>query len=498
MIKKISLVVALLLAVLAAAVAVNTARQSSRQLDVMPAEPLAFDVMAAAERLASAVRLPTISYPDRPDANAEHIFRLHALLEQSYPRAHAALTREIVGGRSLLFTWQGSQPEARPIMLMAHQDVAPVAPGTEGDWTVPPFSGEIRDGFVWGRGAWDDKGNLFGIMEAVEMLLAQGFSPRQTVYLVFGHDEETGGVQGAAEIAELLRSRGVRLDFVIDEGLLITEGVLKGIDKPVALVGIAEKGFISLALTATARPGHSSMPPAATAIGMLSEALVRLEDRQMPAAIRGVAREMFETIAPEMQGLNRVLLSNLWLFGPLVKAQLEKGPSTNAMLRTTTAPTVLRAGEKENVLPGRAEAVVNFRLLPGDSREDVQNHVRRVVADEAIQVAPLGTASTEASPISPTSSASYQLISRTIRELFPDAVVAPGLMIGGTDSRHMGQIADAVYRFSPVRARSDDLPRFHGTDERVSLDNYAELIRFYHRLLTNTSGGAQASLRQQE
>lgn len=498
MIKKISLIIALLLTVLVAAIVINTVRHGSRQLDVTPVQPLALDVTAAAERLAGAVRLPTISYPDRPDANAEHFIALHAHLARSYPKVHAALQREIVGGRSLLFTWQGSQPEARPIMLMAHQDVAPVAPGTEGDWTVPPFSGEIRDGFVWGRGAWDDKGNLSGMMEAVEMLLAQGFRPRQTIYLVFGHDEETGGVHGAAAIAELLRSRGVRLDFVIDEGLLITEGVLKGIDKPVALVGIAEKGFISLALSATAQPGHSSMPPSITAVGMLSEAIVRLEDTQMPAAIRGVAKEMFETIAPEMQGFNRVLLSNLWLFGPLVKAQLEKGPSTNAMLRTTTAPTVLRAGEKENVLPGRAEAVVNFRLLPGDTREDVQDHTRRVVANEAIAVAPLGTASTEASPISPTGSASYQLINRTIREIFPDTVVAPGLMIGGTDSRHMGQIADAVYRFSPVRAGSDDLPRFHGTDERISLDNYAELIRFYHRLLTNAAGGAQPSLRQQE
>ena len=209
---------------------------------------------------------------------------------------------------------------------MAHQDVVPVAPGTEGDWEVAPFSGAQKDGFVWGRGAWDDKGNLMSIMEAVEMRVGAGFQPRQTIYLAFGHDEELGGERGARPIAALLKERGVRLRFVLDEGLLITEGVIPGLDKPAALVGVAEKGFLTVELVATATPGHSSMPPVVagtSAIGMLSEALARLEKEQMPLEIRGVAREIFESLAPEMSGLNRVLLSNLWLFRPLVESQLK-------------------------------------------------------------------------------------------------------------------------------------------------------------------------------
>lgn len=486
MLKKAVLALLALLAALLVAVAANTLRQGSRQIEAAPAAPLALDENAAAQRLAAAVRLRTISFDGRDGASAGEFRKLHALLEKSFPRAHSALKREFVNELSLLYTWPGSDPSAKPIMLMAHQDVVPIAPGTEKDWQADPFAGEIRDGFVWGRGAWDDKANLFAIFEAVETLAASGFKPRQTLYIASGHDEEIGGRQGGKAIAELLQSRGVRLDFVVDEGLLITEGVLKGLDRPAALIGTAEKGYLTLALSATATPGHSSMPPPNTAIGMLSTALARLEDRQMPAAIRGVAAEMFDTIAPEMSGANRVLLSNLWLFGPLVKRQLEQGGSTNAMLRTTTALTVVQAGNKENVLPGKADALVNFRILPGDTIDGVTAHVKAAAANEAISVAPSGHANGP-TPISPSAAPSYRLIARTVRELFPGTVVAPGLMIAATDSRHMAPIADAIYRFSPVRARSEDLPRFHGTNERISVANHAELIRFYHRLLLNAT-----------
>lgn len=486
MLRTIALALAAILAALSIAVAANTLRQSSRQLDVAPVQPVAVDANAAAQRLSAAVRLRTISRDDKTNAGTEEFRRLHALLEKSYPRAHAALKRETVAGLSLLYVWPGTDPAAKPIMLMAHQDVVPIAPGTEQNWQVDPFSGEIRDGFVWGRGSWDDKGNLCAIMEAVELLAGSGFRPRQTVYLAFGHDEEIGGEQGARAIAALLQARGVKLDFIIDEGLLITEGVLKGLDRPLALIGTAEKGYLTLALGATATPGHSSMPAPNTAIGMLSAALARLEDRQMPAAFRGVAAEMFDTIAPEMSGLNRILLSNLWLFGPLVKSRMEQGASTNAMLRTTTALTVVHAGNKENVLPGRADALVNFRILPGDTTEGVTAHVKAVVANDAVSVAKNGFFS-EPTPISPSTAPSYRLINRSIRELFPGTVVSPGLMIAATDSRHMAAIADNIYRFSPVRAKSEDLPRFHGTNERISIANHVELIGFYHRLLVNAA-----------
>ncbi|MBX3587520.1 MAG: M20 family peptidase [Ramlibacter sp.] len=488
MIKRVLLALVGVVLLLVAAVAINTLRQGSRQIDVPPAPPLAIDEKGLADKLSGAIRFKTISSHEDPQLNAEEFRKFHAYLAQRFPRVHATLQREVVGGLSLLYTWPGSDPKALPIMLMAHQDVVPIAPGTEANWKAEPFAGEIKDGFVWGRGAWDDKANLISQLEALEMLVASGFKPRQTIYLASGADEEVGGLRGAAQIARLLQSRNVKLDFVIDEGLLITDGIMPGLSRPAALIGIAEKGYLSVVMKVPATPGHSSMPPpqGSSAIAMMSAALRRLDDEQLPASIRGVAREMFETVAPEMSGFGRVALSNLWLFGPLVRAQLEKGASTNAMIRTTTALTIVNAGNKDNVLPGMAEATVNFRLLPGDTRDSVMQHVKDKAANDRFELSAL-PGSAEPSPISPTASSSYQLINRTVRSLFPEAIVAPGLMVAATDSRHFSAISDHVYRFSPVRAKPEDLSRFHGTNERIASTNLAELVRFYHQLLRNTA-----------
>ncbi|MBX3656006.1 MAG: M20 family peptidase [Ramlibacter sp.] len=492
MIKRMLLALGGLVLLLVAAVAVNTVRQGSRQIDVPAAPPLAVDEKGVADKLSGAIRFKTVSSHDDPQLNVDEFRKLHAYLEQRFPRVHATLKREVVGGLSLLYTWPGSDPKALPILLMAHQDVVPIAPGTESNWKAEPFAGEVKDGFVWGRGAWDDKANLISQLEALEMLVASGFKPRQTIYLASGADEEVGGLRGAAQIVKLLQSRNVKLDFVIDEGLLITDGIMPGLSKPAALIGIAEKGYLSVVMKVPATPGHSSMPPphGSSAIAMMSAALRRLDDEQLPATIRGVAREMFETVAPEMSGFGRVALSNLWLFGPLVQSQLEKGASTNAMIRTTTALTIVNAGNKDNVIPGMAEATVNFRLLPGDTRDSVMQHVKDKAGNDKFELSAL-PGSADPSPISPTASSSYQLINRTVRSLFPDVVVAPGLMIAATDSRHFSAISDHIYRFSPVRARAEDLSRFHGTNERIATTNLAELVRFYHQLLSNTATAPQ-------
>lgn len=323
-------------------------------------------------------------------------------------------------------------------------------------------------------------------MEAVESLLQDGFIPRQTIYLAFGHDEEVSGLQGAKQIAGVLQSRGIRLDYILDEGLLITEGILKGLNPAAALIGIAEKGYATVHLSLDATPGHSSMPTQKTAIGMMSAALARLEDQQLPADIRGVALQMFDTIAPEMNGINRVLLSNLWLFKPLVQRELAKGASTNAMLRTTTALTVIHAGNKENILPGHIDATVNFRTLPGDTQADVLAHLKKTLNNDAIALHP-AEANSDASRVSSINSAAYLTLNKSIREVFANTIVAPGLMLGATDSRHFEALSENIFKFSPVRATADDLPRFHGTNERISIKNYAEMIRFYHQLLINSN-----------
>jgi carboxypeptidase PM20D1 len=465
-------------------VAVNTLRQGSRQIDVPAAPPLAVNEQAVAEKLAGAIRFKTIASPT--DQNKDQFLALHAYLQERFPLVHARLKREVVGGFALLYTWPGRDAQAAPIVLMAHQDVVPIEPGTEGQWSSGPFSGEIKDGYIWGRGTWDDKGNLIAQLEAVEMLLASGFQPKQTIYIASGADEEVAGL-GAAQIAGLLADRKVKPDFVLDEGLFIADGIVQGLAQPVAAIGVAEKGYLSIALKAKGTPGHSSAPPTGgrSAISVLSAALRRLDEEQMPARLQGVAREMFETLAPEMHGFQRVALSNLWLFGPLVQSQLEKSASMNTLLRTTTALTIVHAGNKENVIPGQAEAVVNFRILPGQTREDVLRHVKSKVGDN-VEVAPLAEGS-DPSPVSPTGAASFQLLQRTLRSLYPQVVVAPGLFVAGSDSRHFTGLTNNIYRFSPVRVTPQDLPRLHGTNERIATANLAELVRFYHQLIRNAS-----------
>ncbi|WP_225782842.1 M20 family peptidase [Xenophilus sp. Marseille-Q4582] len=482
MIKKLLLGLLGLLLALAVALGVNTWRQGSRQVAVPPAPPLPLDLDAAAGRLAGALRLRTVSSLENPTGSAAAFDALHAYLAQHYPRAHAALQREVVGQQALLYTWKGRDAAAPAIVVMAHQDVVPIAPGTEKAWSVDPFAGEVKDGFIWGRGALDNKGNLFAQMEAVEALLASGFQPARTIYFAMGADEEVSGLRGAVPITELLQSRGVKLDWVLDEGLLVLDGVLPGLSKPAALIGVAEKGYATFFLSLDTAPGHSSMPPQHSAIGQMSAALARLEATPMSGGIRGVARDMFGTLAPEMSGLNRFMLTNLWLTAPLVQGQLEKSPSSNAMLRTTTALTIVRAGNKDNVLPGRAEAAVNFRVLPGDTLAGVEAHLRRALGNDAIQVKAY-PGNSEPSPISPTAHAGYRHIERAVREVFPDAVVAPGLMTAATDSRHFTTLSPAVYRFSPIRVSGEDLARFHGTNERLPVAAYGDMIRFYLQIL---------------
>lgn len=493
MIRKLLLGVVGLVLALVLIVAGKTLLTPSKQLKVAPEKAVAVDSAAAASRLAAAVKLQTISSATDADASADAFKALHRHIEASFPKMHAALKREMIGNYGLLYTWQGVDSKAKPIALLAHQDVVPIAPGTEKDWQQPPFAGVIDGGFIWGRGAWDNKGNLMSQLEAVEMLVASGFKPKQTVYLFFGQDEEVSGHRGARTLATRFKAENIKVDFILDEGTLIVEGILKGLDKPAALVGMAEKGFLTVLLSAKATPGHSSMPPPTarqSAIGMMSAALSRLEDKQFPVQIRGIAADMFDTLAPEMTLLNRVMLSNLWVTKPLVESQLAKSTSTAALLRTTTALTVINAGERDNVLPGVASAAVNFRILPGDTSDDVIKHTLLAVGDSPI-TADKKPSFSEPSKVARQDAPGYQAIAKTIRQLQPEVIVAPALMLGATDARHFDDVADNVYRFSPVRAGPNDLPRFHGTNERISVANYTEMIQFYYQLLRNVNDAAK-------
>ena len=483
--KKISLIVLLTICVIVSVLVIRTIRFTSRQVQAPPAEKLDLDREMTVKRLSQAIQFRTVSSGTPSQSTVAEFERFQAFLATAFPRVHARLTKEIIGGHSLLYTWNGADSRLKPILLMAHMDVIPVDTTTESSWRQPPFSGEIADGFIWGRGTMDDKASVLGILEAVEHLLDESYRPQRTILLAFGHDEEVGGHNGAAKIAALLGARKIELEFVLDEGLNILNGIISGITAPVALIGIAEKGYLSLKLSVQAAGGHSSIPPADSAINTLSRALQKLAAAPFPPRIGGTVQQMLEFLGPEMRWVRKLALANLWLFEPMVTRQLATSPLTNAAIRTTVAPTIFNAGVQDDVLPTTATAVINLRILPGDTIVGVTEHVRRAIDDSRVSITALSV-QMEPSAVSDADNASFKLLHQTIRQIVPQAIVAPSLLVAATDSRHYASLTTNVYRFLPITLKPDDAKRYHGIDERISVEDYERLIRFYAQLIRNS------------
>jgi carboxypeptidase PM20D1 len=466
-------------------VLVRAFRFTSVQVQVDPVTDITVDEEAA-QHLGKAIQFKTISYQDPSHCDENEFLKLHKFLEKTFPTVHSTLTKEPVENYSLLYTWKGRNAKLNPILLMSHLDVVPIAPGTESNWVYPPFSGEVKEGYIWGRGSMDIKSGVMSILEAVEHLVKEGFQPERTVYLAFGHDEEVGGPHGASSIAALLQSRNVVLEYVLDEGGAITKGVVPGVSAPVALVGIAEKGYISVELTVKSEGGHSSMPPRETAVGILSAAIHNLGIHRFPGKIKGVVRELFHYAGPEMSFGKKVTFANLWLFGRVVKTQLARSPKTDALIRTTTAPTIIEGGTKENVLPEEVRAVVNFRILPGETTKTVLDHVRKTIDDPRVKVTTLEQA-WNPSVVSDIQSETFKELQKTIRQIFPGTVVTPYLVTGATDSRHYAKLTRNVFKCIPLIATPEDLKRVHGTNERISVENYKQCIQFFVQLIRNSA-----------
>jgi carboxypeptidase PM20D1 len=436
------------------------------------------DSLAMAGRLAGALAIPTVSHTDRGRMDARAFAALHEHLRASFPEVHRRLSVERIGERhALLYRWAGSDPALEPWLLVSHQDVVPVEPGSEGHWTHPAFGATVADGHVWGRGAIDLKASLVGALEAAERLLAEGFRPRRTVYFAFGADEEVGGDAGARPIAETLRSRGVTLAFTLDEGGVVLSGTIPGVDRPVALIGTAEKGDLKVRLVCRDAGGHSAIPPRRTAIGRLARALAAIEDRPAKARLDGPTRASLAALAAVASPAYRLVYGNLRLTAPIVRRLLQRLPEGNASLRTTAASTLIEGGLADNVIPETASAVMDLRLKPGDASQAVLARIRRKAARWGVEVETISVR--EASPVSATDGPGYRAIERAVGRVMPDAVAAPCLTLNGTDGYHYRPIARAQYRFVPVRMTPADLERIHGVDERIAVDNYVEVVRFF-------------------
>lgn len=453
----------------------------SRQPVVAPLADAPVDAQAVAKILSTAVRRKTVSESAESPAPAAELLALHEDLAKSFPKVHEKLQREVVG-RSLLFTWKGTDPSKAPIILCAHMDVVPIEPNTEQTWEKPPFEGVIDD-YVWGRGTLDDKGSVVTILAAAEALVNEGYTPGRTVYLAFGQDEEISGANGAVKIVDLLASRGVKAEMVLDEGNPMVDGVVPGIQATLAPIGVAEKGYMSLDLEAKLEGGHSSTPARDSALTVLAHAIDRVQHTPMPARLDGATAGFLRWVAPEVPFGMRVALANQWLTAPLLVRQFGASQTLDATLRTTTAVTVLRAGVKDNVIPAAATATVNFRLLPGDTTDGVIAHVREAIGDDRVTLTPQADTRKEPSSVSRSDNRAFGILATTVREVFPGTLVAPALFLGATDGRNYDRVASDVYRFLPVRFADEDIRRIHGKNERIAVASLGDAVRFYRRLI---------------
>ena len=480
---KVVLCIVGVIVLLAAVIAIRTAAFSSKQPPAVSKVTYNIDKGQAAQRLAESLKFQTVFNQDKSKVDYQPFAKQQEYLAKTFPLVYSTLEKKVINNYGLLFSWKGSDPSKKPILLLAHQDVVPAS--GEG-WKYPPFSGTIADGYIWGRGTLDDKSTLLSMLEGMEYLVKDGYKPSRTVCLASGFDEEITGMEGAGKIAQYLKEQGQDFEMITDEGFLLISGAIPGIKGPVALVGTAEKGYLNLELAAESKGGHSSMPPRQTTAGIVAAAVDKLERNPFPAKLTGgPAGQMFEYLGPEMSALYKTVFANTWLLDGVIQGLLSASPSTDALLRTTTAPTMLQGSDRENVLPKRASAVVNFRLLPGDTIDGVTQRVIKVIDDPRVTVKLYGGGAYEASPVSGTDTDAFRSFSQTIHEIFPEAVISPGMVNSGSDATRYTGLSPNVLRFLPQRLNSDEVVLIHGTDERISVDNYGEMINFYIQLIKN-------------
>ncbi|MEO5684292.1 MAG: M20/M25/M40 family metallo-hydrolase [Chitinophagaceae bacterium] len=473
MVKKIFGWLGLALLVLAGIVLVITLRAKPWPVSAAIATPYPMP-HDAIQHMSQAVKLATISTSDTSAIDTATFKAFGTFLESAYPMVHKQLSKTRINQFSFVFEWKGQNAALPPIILMGHYDVVPVEAASINKWLVPPFSGTITDTCIWGRGAADDKSGVISIMEATEAMLGKGFVPQRTIYLCFGHNEEVSG-SGARAIAAYLAEKNVHAEMVLDEGGEITEGKIKDVKRPVAVIGVAEKGYASFELTVQQEGGHSSMPAKETAIGILVAGLDKLKGKNPPSRLTPPTKEFLIRIGSSSNiFLNRMATANMWLFEGVTKGILADKPEGNAMIHTTIVPTILESGVKDNIVPGVAKAIINTRILTGETAKSVEAFIRATLNDDRIQVKKMGNIDSDPSPATAISSAAFKRIESAVNKTIPNVITAPYLMIGATDSRHYRSIADGVVNFLPMT----DSKGFHGVNERLPLRDLQRGINF--------------------
>ena len=472
-----------------AATAVKAAKYVPAKKDFGEATEEKVDEKRALEHLSKAISIPTISYPDKADIDFSQFEKFHAFLEEAFPLIHKKLKKEVVQEASLIYHWKGTRDDLDPIALLAHQDVVPISEGTEQDWEHAPFSGDNDGEFIWGRGALDMKNHLIGVMDAVETLLEEGFTPERDVYLLFGQDEEVVASEdgGAKNIMRTLKERGIHLDCVLDEGGAIIPVNVKGIlnDKELVGVGVAEKGYTDFEITVNAKGGHSSQPPVHSGLGQLADVIKDLENNQFKAELLPFVKELFSNVGRNCTYPARLLMCNLNLLYPLLKFGMTKIPFTACLVRTTTAVTMAQGSPAANVLPQKASVTVNFMQMPGTTVEDVEKHIRKVCRNKDIEVKVIKAK--EASKFSPTDSRAFRIIEEICMQDNKNSIVAPYLVMGGTDACYYEPICENIFRYAPYKVSVPLLRCTHGTNERIPVEAVAPAVAFFKKYIRRAS-----------
>ena len=470
----------LILAIIAAFFAVILIRTLSftpKAAQSAPREAVSFDEDAAVDALARLIRCKTISYADPALEDNREFEKFIDLLPSLYPNVFKICSFDRLPDRALLFKWPGKSP-GDPVILMAHYDVVPV---NEENWEKPPFDAIIEEGCLWGRGTLDTKATFNAVLFAANALIAQGFQPERDIYFAFSGGEEVAG-RGGPNIVDWFEKQGITPALVLDEGGAVVENVFPGVKKPCGLIGIAEKGFMNVQFKNVSPGGHASSPKPHTPVGILSRACTRIESHPFKSHMEGPAARMFDTLGRHSTFLYRMIFANLWCFGWVIDLLGKRsGGEMNALLRTTVAFTQMQGSSARNVIPPEATMVANMRLNPADSVQSALEYLRRTVKDDSVEITCLE--GMEPSRVSLAEGPAWDKISDAVREVWPDCIVSPYLMIACSDSRHYGRISDKVYRFSAMDLTSEERSTIHGNNEKIRLECICRAVEFYIRLM---------------
>lgn len=486
---------------------------------------------ASLEKLAGSIKFPTEVYDewgyidDHPE-KWDNYFDLHDYLNSTFPKVHSELELEKVYA-GLLYTWQGSEPDLKPLVLMLHQDVVPVQIETIKDWTYPPFEGVYDGEFVWGRGACDCKSLLISLLESVELLIEQGFKPRRTIILSLGADEEAIGRSLYLLSRRILEKYGEDSIYqIIDEG---GSGFEERGGRNYLGVNTGEKGYLDAQIELFTPGGHSSVPPDHTSIGIMAELVHEIERSPYEPQLTNMnpmmgALQCYAEHSPEMDSKLRsnILKSHLDVDAnaEVIKWMEETNGYFKYVIRTSQLIDIVRGGAKSNALPEHVSILVNNRIAVESTVEFTSNKLKRnlldvadkhdlglVIENEVIKEAtlnghfnftyrdPLATA-----PVTPINDETWDLFVGTLRNLYekdfyPDLfhskdgdddylVVIPTISTGNTDTKSYWDLTDHIYRFIPGSMNKFDA-HAHSVDEKIDIESHLFTIAFYYEYLLN-------------